>query len=315
MHYFLIDISRPGQNLEEKLAPFSDNLEVEPYIDMTREDIINFIREHDAKSMETLRKAREDEEAACDWYVDFIGARHLVPEDSPEFTMFAEIEFLRGQEAPTDEMIATAEKIIEMTDDEAAYRRCRAYDDAGAEDWDEDGNLLTTWNPDGQWDWYVIGGRWDGALRLKRNAGGSADETSDNKTRGCESSGNGSGTGSGEPDKNTCSGTDGERVELRANIAAIRNIDLSPDEQTYMEALDEWENLSEPIRKLYADASDYAQACATFSSACVLDADGVWHESPNCWEPEWKNWRETFVERFLADAPDDYIVTVVDIHR
>lgn len=32
---------------------------------------------------------------------------------------------------------------------------------------DEEGNLLSTYNPDSKWDWYSIGGRWNGFLVLK----------------------------------------------------------------------------------------------------------------------------------------------------
>ena len=32
---------------------------------------------------------------------------------------------------------------------------------------DEDENLLSSYNPDSKWDWYSIGGRWDGFLVLK----------------------------------------------------------------------------------------------------------------------------------------------------
>ena len=48
-----------------------------------------------------------------------------------------------------------------------------SYEDAWneAQDWgyevDEDENLLTTYNPDSRWDWYSIGGRWDGFLHYK----------------------------------------------------------------------------------------------------------------------------------------------------
>lgn len=34
-------------------------------------------------------------------------------------------------------------------------------------DIDEEENLLTTYNPDSKWDWYAVGGRWDGFLPLK----------------------------------------------------------------------------------------------------------------------------------------------------
>lgn len=32
---------------------------------------------------------------------------------------------------------------------------------------DEEGNILSTYNPDSKWDWYSIGGRWSGYLPLK----------------------------------------------------------------------------------------------------------------------------------------------------
>ena len=41
----------------------------------------------------------------------------------------------------------------------------------GAKQWgypiDEDENLLSSYNPDSKWDWYSVGGRWDGFLVLK----------------------------------------------------------------------------------------------------------------------------------------------------
>jgi hypothetical protein len=35
---------------------------------------------------------------------------------------------------------------------------------------DSQGNLWSTWNPDGRWDWWVIGGRWAGDWVLKPGA-------------------------------------------------------------------------------------------------------------------------------------------------
>lgn len=36
--------------------------------------------------------------------------------------------------------------------------------------WDTDGWPLTTHNPDGHWDWWVVGGRWAGAWTLREGA-------------------------------------------------------------------------------------------------------------------------------------------------
>jgi hypothetical protein len=56
-----------------------------------------------------------------------------------------------------------------------------AYEDAWkeAQDWgyeiDEDENLLSTYNPESKWDWYSVGGRWDGFLHYKNEELGFAE--------------------------------------------------------------------------------------------------------------------------------------------
>lgn len=44
--------------------------------------------------------------------------------------------------------------------------------DVGCEDCKGSGVVKTQYNPDSQWDWYVIGGRWTGGLALKPGASG-----------------------------------------------------------------------------------------------------------------------------------------------
>lgn len=56
-----------------------------------------------------------------------------------------------------------------------------SYEDAWkeAQDWgyeiDEDENLLSTYNPESKWDWYSVGGRWDGFLHYKNEELGFAE--------------------------------------------------------------------------------------------------------------------------------------------
>lgn len=56
-----------------------------------------------------------------------------------------------------------------------------SYEDAWkeAQDWgyeiDEDENLLSTYNPESKWDWYSVGGRWDGFLHYKDSDPGFAE--------------------------------------------------------------------------------------------------------------------------------------------
>ena len=99
-HFTVADIHKPDQDIEELLAPYDENKEVEPYIRYTRQEAIDYARRN-YKSAE----GKTDEEC---------------------WQMFAE-----------DEQT------------------------------DEEGNILSTYNPRSTWDWWMVGGRWRGMLRLK----------------------------------------------------------------------------------------------------------------------------------------------------
>lgn len=49
--------------------------------------------------------------------------------------------------------------------DEQFYKFAQRF---GVEKIDEDGNFLTTYNPNSKWDWWVVGGRWSGYLPTTR---------------------------------------------------------------------------------------------------------------------------------------------------
>ena len=57
--------------------------------------------------------------------------------------------------------------------DEQCYQNMRAmFDDDMV---DEDGNLLSDYNPDSKWDWYEVGGRWNNVLVTKEGNGTNED--------------------------------------------------------------------------------------------------------------------------------------------
>jgi hypothetical protein len=60
-----------------------------------------------------------------------------------------------------------AEKIINMSEDELHKRYMENNPNM---DFDDNGDALVEWNQDGRYDWYVLGGRWQGLLKLKRGA-------------------------------------------------------------------------------------------------------------------------------------------------
>jgi hypothetical protein len=103
-----------GEDIEGKLAPYDENLEVTAYIDRTREEL-------EKERKEIIEEAKNPPK---DTTIDY-----SVYKDGMSLAEFVE-----------------------------AYHEMNI---------DEKGNTLTTYNPESKWDWYAIGGRWKGMLKLR----------------------------------------------------------------------------------------------------------------------------------------------------
>lgn len=118
-----------GNNWENNLDRYYEGLEVEPYIAYTKDEAVDEIKRMRAYNYERA------------------------------------VEMLQKQDLNPN-LIGHYQNII----DKGLFI---SYEDAWkeAKDWgyeiDEDENLLSTYNPDSRWDWYSIGGRWDGFLHYK----------------------------------------------------------------------------------------------------------------------------------------------------
>lgn len=252
-HYTVAVLHSEERDITELLAPYDENLEVDPYIWRTKTEMII-----DAK--DKVKDYYKDPK----WYDDDeYHKEHIKP-------------FL---DAKTDE---------EFYDAERNYIDDREFD--------EDGNELSTYNPKSKWDWYSIGGRWAGILKLK-------------------------------------SGVDSE-YDWCVDSARIKDIDFSRDEETYAKAYDwwvnnidnepeEWNDLykKEYYEKMYKDADDYANQCASFSTFAVVTPDGEWHEIGEMgWfgcssetPEEARAWHDNYMN-LIHSVPDDYYMTIVDCH-
>lgn len=104
------DISNADE-VENILAPYDENIKVEPYIAKTKAEFIA-----NGKTRKENYSHRENIE---NWMKPYL-------------------------EATTDEELYRLE--IENYEEDRI---------------DENGNLLSTYNPNSKWDWYAIGGRWD----------------------------------------------------------------------------------------------------------------------------------------------------------
>ena len=99
-HFTVAVFHYPNDDLDEILAPYDENITVEPYIDMTKSQAIEYVR-----------------------------------------------TFFNFKDKTDEELYQMAVNIMGEVD--------------------EDGNIYSNRNPKAKWDWWTIGGRWSGMLKLK----------------------------------------------------------------------------------------------------------------------------------------------------
>ena len=130
-----------GENPEDQLAPYDENVEVPRYVKYTKQELI-----------EKGKKDIED-------YKNGLYAEYLADPAKYELgcTNTTHLEFIKN-EFPLR---------LNWTDEEV-YNYEIQYED----DMDEDGNVYSEYNPKSKWDWYSLGGRWTGMLKLKHGGKG-----------------------------------------------------------------------------------------------------------------------------------------------
>lgn len=136
-HFTVAVFTKPdGLSVVELLAKFDKNIEMEPYIALTKEQVIE-----ESKNINKKYEAT----TYAEYLKDPIAYAEKYHHNSPH------IEYLKN----------TFPKMLKMTDEEHYQHYIR---DSTT---DENGNLLSTYNPNSKWDWYSIGGRWSNFLKLK----------------------------------------------------------------------------------------------------------------------------------------------------
>jgi hypothetical protein len=200
-------------------------------------------------------------------------------------------------------------------------------------------------NPLGRWDWYTIGGRWRGMLKLKSGKVGvcgagllspgeealrkmaheagfetSVDEMSPavapgytDQARFCDID--------WESMKN-----DPERIERFGNQWDLFQVprDERPFSERELVERFSTHGLMPPeyfITK-YGDRENFIVIQTTFWTAHLITEDGEWHEVAPVWlEPaspeacrEWREWALGYWDRFLKDLSPDTLLTIVDCH-
>ena len=290
-HYVVLVVMGKNDDVDEMLEPFNESKTVPRYVLHAKAELI--------------AKGRKDiQEYAKDTYAEYIkdpeayAKRH---NSSPEHLEYLKNEF---------------PKKLNWTDEEIYKSETTWYE---PDQFGKDGEVYSTSNPNGKWDWYGVGGRWAGFWKLKKGRAGIIGEKS--------------WTNEGKE-------IDGDR----ADIARKEDIDyegmLSENFQKASKRYDEFEALlkSDPV-KAKNDAywtygvvnmgdsdnwkpesrEQYLKKNGQVSTFAVLK-DGKWYERGEMgwwgavgnekdvdeWQNEWN--------KLIASVPNDTTLAIVDCH-
>ena len=204
---------------------------------------------------------------------------------------------------------------LDWNDDEAILKNY-IENNKEWEEFDKEGNRLSTYNPQSKWDWYSLGGRWGGSFRLKE--GGEVIKESELTWA----------TGYAPVENGY------------TDHAQFKDIDLTPDSKEIKKAERFWEVVVEGKPKeegekaedfetfwkkeyyteQYGDKATYVK-CQTELFACALLYHGEWIEAGQMgWfgckdstSDSEKAYREKFYEIVNNLDPDDYL-SMIDCH-
>lgn len=149
MHFVVGVITKNGtaHEIDALLEQYDENYNVPPYVERTKEE---FLKE---------KRAEYKKDLASREYEEFLAGT-----DKGEYW---------------NRFYGALPEIFALEDDAEFIRRVVELENIGEEYFDENGNLLGFSNPDGMYDWYEIGGRWEGALPLKNGRKSSSEKCSE----------------------------------------------------------------------------------------------------------------------------------------
>jgi len=246
--------------IEEVLEPYSENIEVEEYPDenYTMEKIIKDIEE-------VIEKVTGNE---CPGYLKKY-------KEEETLKLLRDVAFTNKLEGYESVLKRYRKELNEKFIDSWCGKEIR-----------EDGKIYTTYNPDSKWDWFSIGGRWEGQL-IKHD--GTTENIAYIKDLDLE--------------KMCMPKENAQKLWKEAQT-------LDKPGRYFEYGIENGETQEEFIARK-----------TQFYTFAVLDEDG-WHErakmgwfgtAHNETESE-SDWATKFKERFLENYDDDDVVVIVDCH-
>jgi hypothetical protein len=296
MSHFTVGVfMKEGQTVEELLAPYQEN--------NTGNCPKEYLRFYDVE--EEYRKEYENNSVEM---VKMPDGRLLYPWDK-EFRVKGQF----GYGSNTHKVPENYERIQVKFKDKYSDFDTFMKDWAGYENKDPETGKYGYWeNPNAKWDWYQIGGRWQGMLLVKDTAKADIGEVS-------------LVVGKGHEDKTPA--PKGYKWVDSAKVKDIvwdkmQEITAKEREKTWEEAMDkEYESIREAYFgvKPGMTKEEYLNKMSMFSTFAVITPDGKWYEKGQMgwWavvSNEEEDWDEKYKERFIDTADPEWTLTIVDCH-
>lgn len=133
-----------GENPEEQLKPFDENLETERYVKYTKEQII----ENGKKDIERYKNG-----IYAEYLKDPVAYAEKYTKNDKHLNYVA-------NEFPL---------MLEWSEEQIYQHEIRWYE---PHEIGSSGEVYSECNPNSKWDWYVLGGRWSGLIKLKDGTSG-----------------------------------------------------------------------------------------------------------------------------------------------
>ena len=193
---------------------------------------------------------------------------------------------------PDMELCDILRQLLVCETDEDFYNYYFCEDDL----YDDDGNELSTYNPNAKWDWYSIGGRFSRLITMENGE----------RTNSCK-----------------IKDADFSYVDRESYDEALRFwevvIDGKPLEKGEKQPFSLYKK--EYYIERYGTKEEFAKSSSNFGTYAILTPDGVWHEPGKMgWfgvshatieaEREW----EKHYQEILNTANPEWTITIVDCH-
>lgn len=278
-HYIVAVISDGSKSLEDIMAPYEE-MSVDRYVKYTKEQAI-------------AKTRKETEDYMKGYYYK-------------EYMKDPEKYLSECKNEGHADLIKNYHKRLDWTDEEC-YAEAIRYEDE--EDLGPDGEIYSTYNPKSKWDWYEVGGRWDGMLPLKQ------DNPVIKEAEGVKYV---------VDDYEYVNEAYMSNVVFKDRLPSQRELDEHYRKWSTYASDEKYKKQFDRMIEQHGDFAGYVKDRSGFSVYAIVTPDGEWHEPgkmgwfgmSSATEEDEDKFKDGFYDNFIVPylEPGKYSITMVDCH-